>query len=137
MNSCKGLTQEQGSGEWTLRASDSPRASRSGEVSMLRSCFGIDEITIQSKIFNYHTYNFSSCTIRLYMFPYQYKNLLQMSKMKLMVQEKMRRNQFVAKDHNTFRRNKFTIAYFIPFGWKFSKIREVKKLRSVKKIFIY
>ena len=42
VNNCKGLTKENRSGQWTLRASDSPRKSPTGEISMLRSCFGND-----------------------------------------------------------------------------------------------
>ena len=40
VNNCKGLTKEKRSGQWTLRASELPRKSATGEISMLRSCFG-------------------------------------------------------------------------------------------------
>ena len=40
VNNCKGLTKEKRSGQWTLRASEIPRKSPTGEISMLRSCFG-------------------------------------------------------------------------------------------------
>ena len=40
VDNCKGLTFEQDEEEWTLRGSDNPQTSPTGEVSILRSCFG-------------------------------------------------------------------------------------------------